>query len=649
MEDEHDGAFKAVCRRFAEFYKENAGKFPLETQASGYYDRLCSSYPIHPEIFDRLYEDWSTLDKFQRTRGVLQYMAIVIYRLWNSDNRDALIMPGSIDLDDGNVRNKSIHYLPQGWEPVIEREGDGPRSEPHEIDSRDTRFGSVQAARRSMRTIFLGSAPSGTGQVVKGVQVERILLGAVQPGQTIGVFEDVLKRLRDRLHYLYSEQDRFWLETKPNLRREMESRLQNISTREQLIPLLRDKVRSMFASNHSYAGIHVFAQSGDIPDEYGPGPRLVVLPPNAAYSRADGKAAFTAVEEILTKRGEQPRQKRNRLIFFAADYDVVNRLKEAGRVLIAWQGIVVDIDEGNLNLDLFQAKQAKKNRDGAELTLKQVMRDCYKWLLCPSEDFVSGKPELHWEAVTVSSAATSLVSEIENKLKEEEWLVTDWSPIHLKNLVEKWYFRDGRVDVSALKVFQDCCHYLYMPRLLNDNVFKAALNSGVASADFFGFAAGKDGDKYLGFTFDRNTMVTLDADALLIQRDAAEAYREASKPPTPPAELAATEEGGGYTVISPRPPAASIGAPTPADSPPKAAVKKQFYGTIDIDPVKVKMDFAQIYDEIIEQFTSRVGVDMRISVEIQANSKTGFDEALQRTVKENCNVLKFSGAEFEEE
>ncbi len=576
-------------------------------------------------------------------------MAIVIYRLWNSDNRDALIMPGSIDLDDGNVRNKSIHYLPQGWEPVIEREGDGPRSEPHEIDSRDTRFGSVQAARRSMRTIFLGSAPSGTGQVVKGVQVERILLGAVQPGQTIGVFEDVLKRLRDRLHYLYSEQDRFWLETKPNLRREMESRLQNISTREQLIPLLRDKVRSMFASNHSYAGIHVFAQSGDIPDEYGPGPRLVVLPPNAAYSRADGKAAFTAVEEILTKRGEQPRQKRNRLIFFAADYDVVNRLKEAGRVLIAWQGIVVDIDEGNLNLDLFQAKQAKKNRDGAELTLKQVMRDCYKWLLCPSEDFVSGKPELHWEAVTVSSAATSLVSEIENKLKEEEWLVTDWSPIHLKNLVEKWYFRDGRVDVSALKVFQDCCHYLYMPRLLNDNVFKAALNSGVASADFFGFAAGKDGDKYLGFTFDRNTMVTLDADALLIQRDAAEAYREASKPPTPPAELAATEEGGGYTVISPRPPAASIGAPTPADSPPKAAVKKQFYGTIDIDPVKVKMDFAQIYDEIIEQFTSRVGVDMRISVEIQANSKTGFDEALQRTVKENCNVLKFSGAEFEEE
>jgi uncharacterized protein len=28
-------------------------------------------YPIHPELFDRFYNDWSSLDKFQRTRGVV--------------------------------------------------------------------------------------------------------------------------------------------------------------------------------------------------------------------------------------------------------------------------------------------------------------------------------------------------------------------------------------------------------------------------------------------------------------------------------------------------------------------------------------------------------------------------------------------------
>lgn len=635
---------EGICRQFADFYRVNSSKFPLETQSNVYFERLCKSYPIHPEIFDRLYEDWSTLDKFQRTRGVLQYMAIVIHRLWNSDNKDALIMPGSIALDDGNVRNKSIHYLPQGWEPVIEREVDGVRSEPYDIDSRDTRFGSVQAARRTMRTVFLGSAPAGTGQMVKGIQVERILLGAVQPEQTVAVFEDVIKRLRDRLHYLYAEQDRLWLDTKPNLRREMESRLQNISTREQLIPLLRDKVRSVFASNHSFAGINVFANSGDIPDEFGHGPRLVVLPPNAGYSRADGKAAQAAAEDILTKRGDQPRQKRNRLIFLAPDYDVVSRLKEAGRVFIAWQEIVADIDDGKLNLDVFQAKQAKKNRDGAEQTLKQIVRDCYKWLLCPSEDFAGGAPRLSWEAVAVSSAATSLVAEIENKLREEEWVITDWSPVHLKQLLEKWYFRDGVTEVSALKVYQDCCSYLYMPRLLNDSVFKAALAKGVATSDYFGLAAAREGEKLLGFVFGRDTMVTLDSDTLLVQRDAADAYREATKP-------AASEPVGTHVG---EPPLGGSAGPVDAGAeedtlpePVGAPLKTRFYGTVDIDPVKAKMDFAQIYDEVVEQLTSRLGVDVRISIEIQANCPAGFDEALQRTIKENCSVLKFAPPDFE--
>jgi len=55
---------------------------------------------------------------------------------------------------------------------------------------------------------------------------------------------------------------------------------------------------------------------------------------------------------------------------------------------------------------------------------------------------------------------------IENKLKEEEWLISEWSPIHLKNLLQQWYFKEGKVEVSALKVWQDCCHYLLNEILL---------------------------------------------------------------------------------------------------------------------------------------------------------------------------------------
>jgi hypothetical protein len=52
-----------------------------------------------PEIFDRLYEDWATLERFQRIRGVLRLMAAVIHELWMANDASLLIMPGSIPLD----------------------------------------------------------------------------------------------------------------------------------------------------------------------------------------------------------------------------------------------------------------------------------------------------------------------------------------------------------------------------------------------------------------------------------------------------------------------------------------------------------------------------------------------------------------------
>ncbi len=74
-------AMESVCRAFADFYTANRDDFPQETQESRYFERLVQAYPIHPEVFDRLYEDWSTLDNFQRTRGVLKDDGQVIHRL----------------------------------------------------------------------------------------------------------------------------------------------------------------------------------------------------------------------------------------------------------------------------------------------------------------------------------------------------------------------------------------------------------------------------------------------------------------------------------------------------------------------------------------------------------------------------------------
>lgn len=638
-------AAESVCRAFADFYTANGTDFPHETQESRYFERLMHAYPIHPEVFDRLYEDWSSLDNFQRTRGVLKLMAKVIHRLWKDNDKDPLIMPGSFPLQDADTRNEVIYYLPQGWDPVVERDVDGERAETTEIENRDTRLGAVQACRRSARAIFLGSAPSTANQMVRGLELERVVLGVAQPGQQVGVYRDALRRLGDRLHYLNSGNNRFWFDTRPNLRREMEERKRRFQDKEDVFPAIRDRVQRGFASG-VFGGTHVFTASSDIPDDWQL--RLVVLPPDAAFSRSGQSLAIDRANEILKNRGDQPRFKQNRLIFLAADYDSVSRLKDQVRSTLAWQSIVNDIKEMKLNLDQFQSRQASKSLDDANEALRRMIRETYKWLLAPMQEARPGKglSEIQWEHFPVNPGAQNLSQEIERVLKENELLITEWAPIHLATLLKTWFWKDGVREANALNVWQQSCQQLYLPRLRDDTVFQSTLAAGSDSRDFFGFAQGKEDDRYLGFTYGKRTSPFFDSSLILIEAltaagyaEALRAAEEAAKPK--PSDAPATATTGSRVEDSAKSTYATGGGAA-------QATKKHFFGSIELDAIQAKKQFADLVDEVVLQFTSRPGVKVRIAIEIQAEAATGFDDGLQRAVKENCNVLRFKNAEFEE-
>jgi hypothetical protein len=146
----------------------------------------------------------------------------------------------------------------------------------------------------------------------------------------------------------------------------------------------------------------------------------------------------------------------------------------------------------------------------------------------------------------------------------------------------------------------------------------------------------------------------------LIERETAAAYAEklrAAEQPSLPTGGEAPGAGGttspaGGTGTPLTPPGITGGQPggtTPPQPEVTGTAKSHFYGTVELDAVKAKMDFATIMDEVVQQFTAQLGVDVTISIEIEARKKDGFDESLQRTIKENCNVLRFSSSEFEED
>ncbi|MBC7751719.1 MAG: hypothetical protein H7Z73_08365 [Candidatus Saccharibacteria bacterium] len=407
------------------------------------------------------------------------------------------------------------------------------------------------------------------------------------------------KRLRDKLHYLYAEQDRFWLDTRPNLRRELESRKANLSERDEVQPLIKQRLNDLLSKKHSFADVHLFLPSAEIPDDYGSGPRLVVLPTVDAYSNSKNNAAYIAAEKTLRMRGDQPRQKQNRLIFLAPDFDVVSRLREHARIFLAWRSIIVDIDSQALNQDIAGLNQAKKNLNGATKSLDMLLRDAFKWLIVPTEIFVNGKPTLEWKTVQVSTSSQNLIQDIELKLREEEWLIFEWSPIHLRKLLADWYFKAETKHISALKVWQGSANHLYMPRLANHDVFRHTVIEGLHSKDYFAYAAGVEGDRYLGFHFGDRSITPMDDSSLLIEREEAVAYEERTKPaPVPPISIApyyAGEEQSGAESTSTNYNPAPI-APTQSSTP--KALMNQFYGSISLDPVRAKMDFATLIDEV---------------------------------------------------
>ena len=215
-------------------------------------------------------------------------------------------------------------------------------------------------------------------------------------------------------------------------------------------------------------------------------------------------------------------------------------------------------------------------------------------------------------------------------------------------LRDRWVLR-----ISALKVWQDSCHDLYLPRLLNSDVFTQAVTAGCSMRDGLTHAAGKDGERWLGFAFGKPAIVTLDSDAVLIERDAAAAYQQKLE-----AEQSASQQppaGGpsGAGNSSP-PPGLTIGVPVPkgpgapvGDS--GAGLPRRFFGTVEVDATTATMDFSTIVTEVIQHFAARMGVEVKVTVEIEARAQQGFDAGFQRTVKENCGVLKFDAANFEQE
>ena len=368
-----------TAQAFHDMYQSQQQEFPADCQNAEYKNRLKAAYPIHPEVFDRLYNDWSTLLKFQRTRGVLRLMAAVIHTLWEKGDRSPLIMPASIPISDTRVQSELTRYLSDNWVPVIEKDVDGPNSLPLRLDNEIPNLGKYSACRRVARTIYLGSAPT-TAAAHKGLEDRRIKLGCVLPGEPTAIFGDALRRLSSTATYLYQDGTRYWYSTQPTVTQMASERAEELKRSPEKFAAEVEKRLRAERNTGDFSRVHQLPQSGEeVPDDRDA--RLVIMGTDYTYSKDTENTAVAAAKAILESRGNAQRYFRNTLVFLAADKTRLQDLDEAVRHYLAWDYILSKSED--LNLTAQQAKQAQEQKQAADSAINARIPETYQWLLIP--------------------------------------------------------------------------------------------------------------------------------------------------------------------------------------------------------------------------------------------------------------------------
>ena len=622
-------------------YRSGQGVFPQGCGEADYRRRMEAAFPIHPELFERLYNDWGSLDRFQRTRGVLRLMASVIHALWERNDGGLLILPASIPIDHSAVQAELVRYLDPGWSAVIAKDVDGIASAPLGIDQDVPTLGRYSAARRVARTVYMGSAP--TLQTNNpGIDDRCIRLGCAQPGETAATFGDALRRLADRATYLYQDGSRYWFSTQPSVARIADDRAAQYDPHDvdaRLVEWLRkDKARGDFC------GVHIAPEgSGEVGDEMQA--RLVVLGPDHPYARNDSDRAVEAAGQILDTRGGAQRIYRNALVFLAPDRQRLPELQQAVRFWMAWTSIADEHEQ--LNLDAFQRKQAEDRRGEFEKTVAARILETWVWTLVPHQPDPTSRG-IEWSPGRLQGQ-DPLAVRCCRKLVQEESLLTRMGAERLNLVLDKYLWRNAD-HIGTKKLSEYLASYLYLPRLRDADVLAQAIQAGISElvCENFAYAGRFDAEtgRYEGLKLTGVGPVVIDSLSVLVKPDVAKAQAAADAAARSGASAAAQGAGPADGTDT------QDGSATPADADggTKAGTQepaRRFFGTVEVDAERAGRDMGRIAEEVLQHLITLPGSKVRVTVEIEAEVPEGVPDDIRRIVSENGQTLRFKAQGFE--
>ena len=438
----------------------------LGDEVTSYREKFITSYPFKPEVIDVLYKKWGSFPTFQRTRGILRLLSLVVHGLM--DKPIPYIRIGDFDLANDEIKRELIKHIGAEWDSIIAQDivskDSGAKKVDNEVGSsyRAYRLGTVVAT-----TIFMNSF-SGKGKI--DVNSRDIKLEAVYPEFSSTVIDTAISDLREKLFYI--SDDGLYFTNQPNLNRIILSREENITSKD--IEEEEKNLIKRHISNASTLRVYLYPKfPKDIPDSQDL--KLIVL-------RAD-----TPDLEFLEKYGESPRIYKNSLIFLCIDKEHIELFNAFLRKFLALKSL--DADK-KLKLTESQKKEVKNKLKIQFQREYEELRRLYRIVFLPAKH---GLKKLDLGIPTYGE--TLVDKEIYDRLRTEGEIL---EKIASKVIKEK-YIQDK--EYVEARVLYDA--FFRTPgeiRLVSKNVFVQGIKQGTEEK-LFGYGYLEDGEvvcKYIG-------------------------------------------------------------------------------------------------------------------------------------------------------
>ena len=627
-----------TCEAFRKMYQSSRSEYPSNVNNQDYLKRMKDCYPIHPEIFDRLFEDWSVIPGFQRTRSVLRIMATCISRLYQEQDPSLLIMPANLTLADPALADEFTRLLARSggnWAPVVQ-EVDSHGSRTDQIDRNSQSFIEVgSAARRIARTIFLGSA---TGRAVKGTSQQQIHLGVVEPGQGVSVYNDALSRMTGNLYFLYNLDDRYYFHTQENLNKVATDRAAEY-TEEDIYAEIISRLERAIGRDPS---VQVCPTSPSAVKDSEAIQYIILHPQTSLPSREkETDIASDTARNILTHSADDDRQRtfRNTLLFIAARRDDIRDLRNLVKNHLAWNSIMNgDVLHGALaNLEGARLDQTTENLESTEDAVTTALFKAYRWTLAPSQ----ADPQKNAYDFSITDAKVDdrrIISRLRDKFIEDDAIVTKIaSDIFAAQLQQYIWSSDAYQEHIGLDTLWELmAQNVYMPRLRDRSVLAACLKEGIA-AGVFGYASTYEGDDYRNFRFEEQIgglRVVEGSTAVLINPEMAKLIKEEKERQQKSDAPESTPDTGKQTGDDSTP---VVVEPPQAQGPTHVVVTKALQLELPF------MDEIETLQSEIARTLQADGGNVKIEITVTANKSDGFSENTTRAVKQNSEHLN---AEF---